>query len=889
MFGDQGSSGGMLRIEVESSQAPLQALLARLPTIGQFADLGAEIGVLRTAGEFVEQISQAGQWLLGCLTVGEVLGGVGFASCQPQGPSQGIPQFGIFLAKGDCGGEPVDGGLGMSLHQFQTPCCFECCEIVRMRVEPAGELVAGGFQATGPHEAVAAANDRLPVIWFRFQDGRPGGECLIEPEQFLKGFRQPALGCGVGRVTLQGSPKVFGCRLPLSQGGMNLRRDRIGASIVRAILPPSIENAAGILHLQPLEGVAGKGLTDLGQVGAGLHQEVIPVLLHRRRLARLGQSDPLLSLELLERPAGIGGLQQQLSRGREAASASGQPGLEKGLLSLSRGKPAGHGQPAASLGMRAIVEGHASLPDGKLTRHRQQKHRQRGADQAPQQPAAAGSRAALCGQNHPHKHSRDTLSSVEYLAVVNVGSSDTRQRRLVHFLPAVFPTTPARDPPMHHAEPIERLVNLLDPAGNLIFNMTIEEAVERVGSGDPQQVREIEGQFALVHRNGKQIRMARSLGRPLRYFIAKKAAGPVLVTADRIDTIQAWLDQEGLADQFHPSYTRMVPAHHIMELALVGCPDPNPVCTRFFTPQRNRWSTDLDDIGRRYMLAVRDAIDHWLDSIGPREPIGVLFSGGIDSGSLVVLLHDRLMARREPPQRLKAFTLSVDAHGADLRQARDFLHALRMDYLLEAVEVTPEEINIVEAIRAIEDYKPLDVQAAAATLAICRGIRSRYPGWKHLVDGDGGDENLKDYPIEENPELTIRSVLNNLMLYQEGWGVEAIKHSLTYSGGQSRGHVRSYAPAATLGFQGFSPYALPNVIEVAEGIPFIELTDWDHERLYALKGEIVRRGVRLLTGHEMPVFPKRRFQAGISAEGTVEAMFPSDPALYRRVFQECWS
>ncbi len=143
MFGDQGSSGGMLRIEVESSQAPLQALLARLPTIGQFADLGAEIGVLRTAGEFVEQISQAGQWLLGCLTVGEVLGGVGFASCQPQGPSQGIPQFGIFLAKGDCGGEPPHGHLGMSLHQFQTPCCFECCEIVRMRVEPAGELVAG--------------------------------------------------------------------------------------------------------------------------------------------------------------------------------------------------------------------------------------------------------------------------------------------------------------------------------------------------------------------------------------------------------------------------------------------------------------------------------------------------------------------------------------------------------------------------------------------------------------------------------------------------------------------------------------------------------------------------------------------------------------------------
>ena len=59
------------------------------------------------------------------------------------------------------------------------------------------------------------------------------------------------------------------------------------------------------------------------------------------------------------------------------------------------------------------------------------------------------------------------------------------------------------------------------------------------------------------------------------------------------------------------------------------------------------------------------------------------------------------------------------------------------------------------------------------------------------MDGDGGDENLKDYPIEENPELTIRSVVNNTMLYQEGWGVGKIKHSLTYSGGLSRSYART--------------------------------------------------------------------------------------------------
>ena len=111
------------------------------------------------------------------------------------------------------------------------------------------------------------------------------------------------------------------------------------------------------------------------------------------------------------------------------------------------------------------------------------------------------------------------------------------------------------------------------------------------------------------------------------------------------------------------------------------------------------------------------------------------------------------------------------------------------------------------------------------------------------------------------------------MLYQEGWGVEKIKHSLTYSGGQSRGHVRSYAPCRLFGFKGLSPYALPNVIEVAEGIPFIDLTDWSEEALYALKGEITSQGVKAITGLDMPVFEKRRFQLGAAPEA-FKQLFP---------------
>lgn len=437
---------------------------------------------------------------------------------------------------------------------------------------------------------------------------------------------------------------------------------------------------------------------------------------------------------------------------------------------------------------------------------------------------------------------------------------------------------------MNAPEPIERVVNLIDPAGNLLLNMDEDEAVRRVLSGDPDKVGEIDGQFSIVAREGKTVRLARSIGRPMRYFLAKRAAGPCLIIAERIDQIRDALAQEGLDDQFHPSYTRMVPAHHVLELQLVGCPDPNPGLKRFFDPQPRQLPADSEQIGVAYITALASECEKWLDAIDPSEPIGVLFSGGIDSSSVLLTLYHLLLKRGENPARLKAFTLSVDGNSSDADQAQEMLKKLDLEMLLEVIDVPASEISWRKAVRVVEDYKPLDIQAAAVGLALCEAIRQRYPEWTWLVDGDGGDENLKDYPIEDNPELTIRSVLNNQMLYHEGWGVGAIKHSLVYSGGQSRGHVRTFAPASTLGFRGFSPYALPNVIAVAEGIPFIELTDWSHDRLYALKGEIVHAGVRAITGLDMPVYEKRRFQLGATSQQQFAKLFPADEKTYRDEF-----
>ena len=438
---------------------------------------------------------------------------------------------------------------------------------------------------------------------------------------------------------------------------------------------------------------------------------------------------------------------------------------------------------------------------------------------------------------------------------------------------------------MNHPRSISVVVNLIPPAAQRLWTMNEMEAQERLLATDVGGVLDIDGSFALVAQDGERVVLARSLDRPMRYFLAKAAQGPALIVAERIDEIAEELGRRGWRDQFHPSYTRMVPAHHVTTLRLIGCPDPNPLHRRFFDPPRGTLAPDLDLIGRHYIEAVYRELKAWLVVQDPAAPIGVPFSGGIDSGSVLLCLYRLLLDQGMSPARLKAFTLSVDGEGEDARQAAEFLARLELEMLGEAIEVPATALDPLRAVAVIEDYKPLDVECAAVNLALLGGIRERYSEWRLLVDGDGGDENLKDYPIEANRELTIRSVVNNRMLYQEGWGVESIKHSLTYTGGYSRACVRSFACARELGFQAFSPYTRPSVIAVAEAIPFAELTQGSHDRLYALKGEIASRGVRSVLGLEMLVFPKRRFQHGSVSSEQAARLFPEDESRYRRHFE----
>jgi asparagine synthase (glutamine-hydrolysing) len=88
---------------------------------------------------------------------------------------------------------------------------------------------------------------------------------------------------------------------------------------------------------------------------------------------------------------------------------------------------------------------------------------------------------------------------------------------------------------------VERVIDLTDPKANQIYNLNVDEARKLLLDHPPEAVRGIEGSFALLARSGKTVRMARSLDRPMRYFLAKRAEGPALVVAHRIDTLFDWL------------------------------------------------------------------------------------------------------------------------------------------------------------------------------------------------------------------------------------------------------------------------------------------------------------------------------------------------------------
>jgi asparagine synthase (glutamine-hydrolysing) len=430
---------------------------------------------------------------------------------------------------------------------------------------------------------------------------------------------------------------------------------------------------------------------------------------------------------------------------------------------------------------------------------------------------------------------------------------------------------------------VERLDDLIGPRESGLIGATLAEVESAVDRADVARLAATDGHFAAVAREGCTVRLARTIGLPLRYFVAKRHHGPYLIVSDRIDSLYEYCCSLKIGWQFDPLYTRMIPAHYLVEIDQVGCPDPNPRYHRFFNPEVAQGPREIEAAGDAYVRAAYESARAWLAQVPDGERIAILFSGGVDSGSTFLIARKALADLGRDPDLARAYTLDLGG-GADAAQAGRWVAEMGLLDQWERVSLEGATPDLEEAIATIEDYHPLDVECAATSMMLLNAIRERDPSVRYLLDGDGGDENLKSYPLEDS-DLTISSVLRNPLLYQEGWGIDAVKHSLTYSGGLSRSYARTYAPARRLGFTAFSPYTTRGVIARAAAMPFELWLDGDAGRLHTLKADVVGAGVESVLGVKMPIFPKRRFQdgAGDSYRG-----WKVSKAWCRQVFLRQW-
>jgi hypothetical protein len=97
-------------------------------------------------------------------------------------------------------------------------------------------------------------------------------------------------------------------------------------------------------------------------------------------------------------------------------------------------------------------------------------------------------------------------------------------------------------------EGIDRTVDLIGARSSALSARASRTSSRRFAAAT-RRAAATDGHFAAIARDGRTVRLARTIGIPLRYFVAKMYHGPFLVVSDRIDRIFDWCQSQriGLA------------------------------------------------------------------------------------------------------------------------------------------------------------------------------------------------------------------------------------------------------------------------------------------------------------------------------------------------------
>ena len=236
--------------------------------------------------------------------------------------------------------------------------------------------------------------------------------------------------------------------------------------------------------------------------------------------------------------------------------------------------------------------------------------------------------------------------------------------------------------------PIARLVDLVDPGRQQILNLSVDEARGRLLDDDPAAVLGIHGSFALAARDVERCAWrAASTGRCATSW-PRRRDGPCWSSPSASTRSARCLEAEGYGGQFHPTYTRMVPAHHVTRVGWSAAPTRTPSTGASSIRRAACCPPTGDEIGRALRgraLRRGPRLDRALARArADRRAASPAASTAARSCSA---LYRALLDSGQSAARLKAFTLAVDGGGEDLAQARAFLRRLELELLGETIEV----------------------------------------------------------------------------------------------------------------------------------------------------------------------------------------------------------
>ena len=216
-------------------------------------------------------------------------------------------------------------------------------------------------------------------------------------------------------------------------------------------------------------------------------------------------------------------------------------------------------------------------------------------------------------------------------------------------------------------EGVERLVCLTDSQASALTGRTLREIENAVARCDVDALNASDGHFAAVRREGKTVRMARTIGLPLRYLVAKMYHGPFLIVGQRLDQLFAWCQEQRIGWQFDPAYTRMVPAHYLVEIDQIDH-FPFDRCTRIAryeaTPRVN-WKVAIDAFQEAFHAIMVHRASLPNSAAAPQNPSAALTSARFHGP------HRSLSAWANPNYRPPEVGMIVGKYGPTFATAKD--------------------------------------------------------------------------------------------------------------------------------------------------------------------------------------------------------------------------